>query len=187
MKETILIDYPHADMVRVRLNRPETGNSYDDEMICALITAFDEFNQDEDLKLVWITAEGEDFCRGLDSNWHQQRLDAGRAEHQNDSEQLSRLFHTLYQMPIPTLATVRGEANAAAVGIISCCDIVLACETSSFTIMEMEYGPGPCSAEPVPGESDRRTGSALLRPERRKNNQPYSSAAWFDTQTGAER
>lgn len=148
MKETILIDYPHADMVRVRLNRPETGNSYDDEMICALITAFDEFNQDEDLKLVWITAEGEDFCRGLDSNWHQQRLDAGRAEHQNDSEQLSRLFHTLYQMPIPTLATVRGEANAAAVGIISCCDIVLACETSSFTIMEMEYGQVPALQSP---------------------------------------
>ncbi|TCS42499.1 enoyl-CoA hydratase-related protein [Reinekea marinisedimentorum] len=148
MKETILIDYPHASMVRVTLNRPETGNAYDDEMVCALITAFDEFKQDEDLKLICITAEGDDFCRGLDSSWHQQRLDAGRAEHQNDSEQLSRLFHTLYQMPIPTLATVRGEANAAAVGLICCCDIVLACESSSFTIMEMEYGQVPALQSP---------------------------------------
>jgi methylglutaconyl-CoA hydratase len=148
MKETILIDYPHSDMVRITLNRPETGNAYDDEMVCALITAFDEFKRDEDLKLVWITANGDDFCRGLDSNWHQQRQSAGRAEHQNDSEQLSRLFHTLYQLPVPTLATVRGEANAAAVGIICCCDVVLACETSSFTITEMEYGQVPALQSP---------------------------------------
>lgn len=148
MKETILIDYPHENMVRITLNRPETGNTYDDEMVCALITAFDEFKQDEDLKLVWITAAGDDFCRGLDSSWHQQRINAGRAEHQNDSEQLSRLFHTLYQLPIPTLATVRGEANAAAVGIICCCDVVLACETSSFTIMEMDYGQVPALQSP---------------------------------------
>lgn len=148
MKDTIAIDYPYPDMVRVRLNKPETGNAYDDEMVCTLITAFDEFAQDEALKLVWITAEGDDFCRGLDVSWHRQRQAAGRAEHQLDSEQLSRLFLTLYRLPIPTLATIRGEANAAAVGIVCCCDVVLACESTSFSIMEMEYGQVPALQSP---------------------------------------
>lgn len=41
---------------------------------------------------------------------------------------MSRLLETLYQFPVPVLLTVRGDVNAVAVGIASCCDMVLASE-----------------------------------------------------------
>jgi methylglutaconyl-CoA hydratase len=148
MKDTILIDRPMDGMARVKLNRVETGNAYDDELVCTLITAFDDLAEDDSLKLVWITAAGENFCKGPDPLWHKTRLKSGRAEHQQDSEQLARLFHTLYQFPIPTVATVRGQANAAAVGLLCCCDMVLACERSSYTITETQYGQVPALQAP---------------------------------------
>ncbi|MDX1473277.1 MAG: enoyl-CoA hydratase-related protein [Reinekea sp.] len=148
MKDTILIDRPTPGLARVKLNRMASGNAYDDEMVCTLITAFDDLAEDESLKLVWLTAQGENFCKGPDPYWQKQRLSSGRAEHQQDAEQLARLFHTLYQFPIPILATVRGQANAAAVGMLCCCDIVLACERSSFTITETQYGQVPALQSP---------------------------------------
>lgn len=148
MKDTILIDRPQQGLVRVKFNRMQTGNAYDDEMVCTLITALDDLAEDASIKLVWITAAGENFSTGPDPRWQKQRLASGRAEHQQDSEQLARLFHTLYQLPIPTIATVRGQANAAAVGLLCCCDIVLACERSSFTITETQYGQVPALQSP---------------------------------------
>lgn len=148
MKDTILIDRPHAGMARVKLNKPRSGNAYDDELVCTLITAFDDLAEDDSLKLVWLTAGGENFCIGPDQIWLERRMKSGRAEHQQDSEQLARLFHTIYQFPIPILATVRGQANAAAVGLLCCCDMVMACERSSFTITETQYGQVPALQAP---------------------------------------
>jgi methylglutaconyl-CoA hydratase len=132
----------------VTLNRPEIGNSYNDELVCTLITAFDDLAQDDSLKLVWLTGSGEHFCIGPDPLWYKSRKNSGRAEHQQDSEQLARLFQTLYKFPIPLLATVRGQANAAAVGMLCCCDMVLACERSSFTVMDTAYGQIPVLQSP---------------------------------------
>lgn len=148
MKDTIVIDRPYAGLARVILNKPESGNVYDDELVCTLITAFDDLAEDPTLKIVWLTANGENFSRGPDPLWLKRRMASGRAEHQQDAEQLARLFHTLYQFPIPTIATVRGQANAAAVGILSCCDMVIACERASFSVTEAQYGQVPALQAP---------------------------------------
>ena len=148
MKDTIQVEMPQPGLVRVLLNRPQTGNVYDDEMVCALITALDDIADRDDVHLLWLTAQGDDFCQGPDPRWQARRLSTGRAEHQQDAEQLARLFHTLYQFPLPVIATVRGQANAAAVGLLCCCDVVIAGERASFTITETAYGLVPALQSP---------------------------------------
>ena len=148
MKDTIRIDLPYTDVARVTLNRPDTGNAYDDELVATLITALDELAEDRDLKALWLTGAGEHFCKGPDAAWQAQRNRSGRAEHQQDAEQLARLFHTIYQFPTPTVATVRGQTFAAAVGVLCCCDIVYASERSSFAITETLYGQVPALQSP---------------------------------------
>lgn len=148
MKDTILIERPSPGLVKIKLNRYETGNCYDDEMVCTLITAFDDLAEDPSIKLVWLTAVGDHFCKGPDPTWLSRRQTSGRAEHQQDAEQLARLFHTIYQFPTPIIATVRGEANAAAVGMLCCCDIVLAGERAHFTITETRNGQVPALQSP---------------------------------------
>lgn len=148
MKDTILLDRPQQGLARIRLNKPEVGNAYDDELVCAMVTALDDISEDDQIKLLWLTAAGNNFCVGPDDSWRHRRFEATRAEHQQDAEQLSRLFQTLYQLPFPSLATVRGSANAAAVGMLCCCDIVLGSERSNFTITETDYGQVPALQSP---------------------------------------
>lgn len=148
MKDTVLSESIAPGLVRIKLNRPETGNCYDDEMVVTLITAFDEVAEDSSVKLVWLTSAGEHFSSGPSDAWIKRRVQSSRAEHQHDAEQLARLFDTVYQFPIPIVATVRGQSNAAAVGLLCCCDIVLGCERSTFTITETEFGQVPALQSP---------------------------------------
>ncbi|MDN3649461.1 enoyl-CoA hydratase/isomerase family protein [Reinekea marina] len=148
MKETIVIERPMDGVAKIIFNRPEIGNAYDHEFVCTLITALDEISLDSNVKILWLTANGPHFCSGPDSRWLQHRQESGRAEHQLDAEHLSRLFHTLYDLPIPVIATVRGKANADAIGILCCCDIVFASEKSSFTLNEVHLGLAPVLQSP---------------------------------------
>lgn len=148
MKETILIEHSGPGVARLIFNRPATGNAYDHEFVCTLITALDDLKRDSSLKMVWLTANGPHFCTGPDAKWLKERQSSGRAEHQIDAEQISRLFLTLFHFPIPIIATVRGQANADALGILCCCDIVLASEKSSFTLNEVNFGLAPVLQSP---------------------------------------
>lgn len=148
MKDTVLSEKISPGLVRVKLNRPESGNCYDDEMVVTLITAFDEIAADSSVKVVWLTSAGEHFSIGPSVAWMKRRQQSSRAEHQHDAEQMARLFDTVYQFPIPVVATVRGQSNAGAVGLLCCCDIVLGCERSTFTITETEYGQVPALQSP---------------------------------------
>ncbi|MFQ3283212.1 enoyl-CoA hydratase/isomerase family protein [Reinekea sp.] len=148
MKETIIIERPFTGVAKVIFNRPESGNAYDHEFVCTLITALDEVALDKTIKVLWLTANGQHFSSGPDIRWLTQRQQSGRAEHQLDAENMSRLFQTLYQFTIPIVASVRGKANADAIGILCCCDIVLASEKSSFTLSEVHVGLAPVLQSP---------------------------------------
>lgn len=148
MKETVLIERRDAGLVRIMLNKPEAGNAYDDELICTLVTALDDLADDDSIRLIWLCGRGAHFCTGPDRAWLQRRQSAGRAEHQQDAEQLARLLATLYNFPVPVLLTVRGNVNAAAVGLACCCDLVLATERTAFCITESLFGQVPALSSP---------------------------------------
>lgn len=148
MKETVLIEPRETGLVRILLNRPESGNAYDDELICTLVTALDDLADDPTVKLLWLSGLGAHFCSGPDRAWLKRRESAGRAEHHQDAEQLARLLATLYNFPAPVLLTARGEVNAAAVGLACCCDLVLASERTSFCITESLFGQVPALSSP---------------------------------------
>lgn len=148
MKDTVLIERNEPGLARVILNKPETGNAYDDELICTLVTALDDLADDPEIKLVWLSGRGAHFCSGPDRQWLMRREQVGRAEHYQDAEQLARLLETLYNFPAPVLLTVRGDVNAAAVGIACCCDLVLASERTSFCITESLFGQVPALSSP---------------------------------------
>lgn len=136
MKATIKIERPLPSVAKVVFNQPDTGNRYDDETIVTLITALDDLLLDPELKAIWLAAEGTHFSLGPSAHWLEQRTNADRAEQRQEAQQLKRLLHTLYLCPIPIVATVQGQAHAAAVGWLCCCDVVLACERSHFLLAD---------------------------------------------------
>jgi methylglutaconyl-CoA hydratase len=58
--------------------------------------------------------------------------DASREDNLHDARKLALLMETLNSFPAPTVAKVQGAVMGGGVGLVSCCDIVIASERPSL-------------------------------------------------------
>jgi len=130
------------------INRPHRANAINDEIIYSIITALDDLSNNSSVRILVIKSSGYHFSAGLDAYWQSNCIDANGYFDQNITAQLSRLYSTLYEFPHPTLAVVEGKAYSDSVGLVACCDFVLASETSEFILNDMEYGIPPALSIP---------------------------------------
>lgn len=148
----------------IGFNRPDVGNVYDEDVLCALITALDDFEQDDSVRVLRIRGAGDNFCLGADPVWMRRIASSPRHESNISASQISRMLETLMHFPVPTLAEVQGKAKAGALGILACCDYVIATESSSFQMNEIHQAAMPVISTPylirVMGE--RRVRSLML-------------------------
>ena len=135
---TILID--DAPPIRtITLNRPERRNAMTHEMQAELISALEETARGE-FRVLILTGAGEAFCSGLDLSELQAMQNKTAADHRTDAERIAKLFVTLYELPIPTIAAVHGPAIAGGTGLAMTCDFTLATPGSKFGFTEVRIG-----------------------------------------------
>ena len=87
-----------------------------------------------------LTGAGEAFCSGLDLSELQGMRDKTAAEHRLDAERVARLFLTLYEFPVPTIAAVHGAAIAGGAGLATICDFTVATAEAKFGFTETRIG-----------------------------------------------
>jgi methylglutaconyl-CoA hydratase len=135
---TILVD--DAPPVRiVTLNRPERRNAMTQEMRLELNCAFEDI-AGSDCRVLILTGAGDSFCSGLDLSEMESMHARSPSEHRQDAEQIARLFMTLYELPIPTIAAVEGAAIAGGTGLAMICDFTLATSSAKFGFTEARIG-----------------------------------------------
>ena len=69
--------------------------------------------------------------------------DYGEDDNLKDARALAKLMSTLDRLPIPTVAKVNGAALGGGVGLVCCCDIVIAAEHARFGATEVKLGIMP--------------------------------------------
>ncbi len=159
---TILI--ADKDAVRtITLNRPERRNAMTPQMQLELIAALEEPATSGCRALV-LRGAGESFCSGLDLSALQAMNDKTEAEHRADTERIARLFRTLYELTVPTIAAVRGAAIAGGTGLATICDFTLAEPAAKFGYTEVRIGfmPAVVSAFLALQIGDKRARDLLL-------------------------
>lgn len=124
----------------ITLNRPEKRNALNAALVVALQEAFDEALQDSGTRVIQLQGAGTVFCAGADLAAIQEMRNYSEAENRSDSEQLARLFLTVYTSPKPVIAAVKGAALAGGCGLASVCDISVAEETAKFGYTETRLG-----------------------------------------------
>ncbi len=151
------------DVYWLTLNRPERRNAMTPEMQLELIDAF-EFAAGSNAKALVLHGAGEAFCAGLDLSALQSMHDKRAAEHRADAERIAKLFRTLYELPIPTIAAVRGPAIAGGTGLAMNCDFTLATPDAKFGFTEVRIGfvPALVSAFLALQIGDKRSRDLLL-------------------------
>lgn len=123
----------------VTMHRPERRNAMTPEMQTELIAAFEETVASAARVLVLTGAE-DAFCSGLDISVLKEMSGKTAFEYRADAERVARLFLALYELPIPTIAAVRGPAIAGGAGLAIICDFTLATPQAKFGFTEVRIG-----------------------------------------------
>jgi len=147
MPQTIEIRREGA-VVTVALNRPQSHNAMTPEMIAELTRVFTALGEEEGVRAVVLTGNGRSFCAGADLSFMRAAADYTFAENVADGEAIFDLMLAVDRCPRPVVARVNGAAIGGGVGLVSCCDIVLAVERAIFALSEVRLGILPAVISP---------------------------------------
>ena len=136
----VLVTVDTKGVATVTLNRPEMHNAINGEAIERLTRELRTLGEDEDVRIVLLTARGPSFCAGADLNWMKKTAEFSEAENLQDASALAELLLVLDTLPKPTIALIQGPAYAGGVGLICACDIAIAARSARFSITEVRLG-----------------------------------------------
>jgi len=128
------IEFSVADGVAtLTLNRPDTLNSFNDEMHAEVRDALEKVKTDDNVRCLLLTGNGRGFCAGQDLSDRrmmpgEQAPDLGSTLESN----YNPLIRTLRDLDLPVVCAVNGVAAGAGANIALACDIVLAGRSVKF-------------------------------------------------------
>ncbi|WP_459549042.1 crotonase/enoyl-CoA hydratase family protein [Nocardia sp. X0981] len=133
----------------VTMNRPEARNALSGEMMAIMRDAWDQVDNDPDIRVAILTGAGGAFCAGAD-------LKAMTSQHPGDSFagggwDLSKIEALLKgrRLTKPLIAAVEGAAIAGGTEILQGTDIRVAGESAKFGVSEARWGLFPLGGSAV--------------------------------------
>jgi methylglutaconyl-CoA hydratase len=124
----------------IRLNRPDKRNALNREMVELLQKAFVKKSNDNNVKVIVLSGEGDVFSAGADLEALKNLQTATFSENKQDSATLASLFETMYRCPKPIIGAINGHAIAGGCGLVSLCDITVAKVDAKFGYTETAIG-----------------------------------------------
>lgn len=122
------------------LRRPELHNAFNAELMAAIQAACAELAADRALRVLVLEGAGSSFCAGADLNWMQASLGFSHAENLEDAGRLDAMLAALNELPQAVVGRVHGAALGGGVGLVACCDLVVAAEDATFGFTEARLG-----------------------------------------------
>lgn len=147
MSDTVLLS-TEEKVAYVTLNRPELHNAFNQEMISDLRTCFKDLAARDDVDVVVLKSEGKSFSAGADMNWMKAAVGYSEDENYQDALNLAAMLKSLYDLPQLTIALVHGAAMGGGMGLVSCCDLVIAEAETKFSLSEVKLGLIPATIAP---------------------------------------
>jgi enoyl-CoA hydratase len=133
----------------VTMNRPQSRNALSGEMMAIMRDAWDQVDNDPDIRVAILTGAGGAFCAGAD-------LKAMTSQHPGDSFagggwDLSKIEALLKgrRLTKPLIAAVEGAAIAGGTEILQGTDIRVAGESAKFGVSEARWGLFPLGGSAV--------------------------------------
>lgn len=135
-------------IARLVLNNPEKHNAFDAVLINDLDQAIQDCQSDKKVKLLILSAQGPHFSSGADLNWMASMAQFDHDTNLQDARKLEHLMRTLYHCEKPTLAQVQGRVFGGGIGLVACCQIVIADAQAQFCFSEVKLGLIPAVISP---------------------------------------
>ena len=140
MTEPLVLYTVYNRVATITLNRAEKRNALNPELVTLLTETFLKAAEDEAVKVIVLKANGDVFSAGADLVYLQQLQQNTYEENLADSENLKRLFTTIYYLPKVVIAQVEGHAIAGGCGLATICDLIYAVPEANFGYTEVKLG-----------------------------------------------
>ena len=132
----------------VRLNRPDQHNAFNQEMIAELTRLFGSIASEKDLRAVVLTGSGRTFCAGADISMMREAVDFDFQQNLAEGQMIYELMLAVDHCPLPVIGRINGSAIGGGLGLVSCCDVVVAVERAKFALAEVRLGLIPAVISP---------------------------------------
>jgi enoyl-CoA hydratase/carnithine racemase len=150
MSDRVTVDITDG-VAEVRLSRPEKRNALDPAMFAAIIEAGTALHDDGSLRAVVLSAEGPDFCAGLDRSSFR---DLARGDRPSATVDLppsdgpaqatgQRAVHVWRELEVPVVAAVQGHALGGGLQLALGADIRLVAPDARLAVLEILWGLVP--------------------------------------------
>ena len=126
------------DMVgTITLNRPEANNTFNVPMAEDLNRALREMDEDTQVNVVVINANGRNFCTGIDVNFVDGK---DMDQYLNWVRLMEQMNITIARMQKPVIASVHKIAVANGIGLVAACDLAIAADNALFGATAINVG-----------------------------------------------
>ena len=140
--ETLLVDEPMPQILRITLNRPDASNAFNTLCGHELFSIFHPLEIDRNrFRCVIITGTGDKaFCAGGDLK---ERRQLDEHEWVLQHEFFERTFRHVLNCPIPVIAAINGAAYGGGLELALQCDFAYASRSARFALSEVSLGIMP--------------------------------------------
>jgi enoyl-CoA hydratase/carnithine racemase len=120
----LLLDHPAEAVARLTLNRPESRNALDHELLDALAEAMPSLDRGIEVRCVILTGAGEIFSAGYDIGAFTEKSFESEAE-SLVAHPFAKGLDAVAAHPWPVICAVNGHALGGALELTLCCDLRL--------------------------------------------------------------
>ena len=135
--ETLLVDLS-GHVAMVRMNRPETMNALEYQLLIDLIDCFQKFSDDDEVRVVVLTGTGNAFSAGGDLRGIRHGMTVDRARRL--ALQYNKIILSIRNLEKLVIASINGAAVGAGFSMAMACDLVVASEDAKFSLAFVKLG-----------------------------------------------
>ncbi|WP_280424714.1 enoyl-CoA hydratase/isomerase family protein [Nocardia carnea] len=143
MSRTVLIERPGDSIVVVTLNRPESRNAVNADMIAEYAEVLRELSRSTTDRVVILTGAGKGFCSGMDqkNSGYEKQMEGGNIDGMLRAQrEIADLVLAMRALPQPVIAAVNGAAVGAGMAFALAADIRIAGDRGVFAVGAISIG-----------------------------------------------
>ena len=145
--ETLAIQQA-GSVVSVYLNRPESRNAMNRQMVREIRDFFQAIQPDRSERVVLLGAHGPTFCAGGDIKEMREDLTTPSAAQMAQVETFDAMLRAVNEAPQVVIARIQGDVMGGGVGLISVADMAVAAANAKIGLPEVRLGLVPAMISP---------------------------------------
>lgn len=144
MTQSKSVHYQEQEGIAIlTMSQPQTLNALNQDMITGLQESLDHIAKTPDIRVLLLKGSGGNFMAGGDITMFAHKLTQQNPDFTAEMDAVHHMVRSLKSLDIPVIAQIDGAAAGFGVSLALACDLIIASETSFFSLAYSLLGISP--------------------------------------------